>query len=362
MTRSWVRWIPAMAVPVLIASAAVAVPLSANAAVSLPDKSPQQLLALVADAKVTALSGTIQQTSDLGLPQLPDTGAGAGSTASSLLELLSGSHTARVYMDGRTNLRMQILDKLAERDLIRSGSDLWLYDSSDKKVTHSVLPGDPAGARSTAPGVSLTPEELATQLIAAVDPSTKLTVGSDLRVAGRTAYELVLTPKATDSLLSSVSIAVDSATGLPLEVSLNARGQKSTAASIGFTSISLAKPDASLFAFTPPAGSTVTQQPISPRSDAKHTGPTQSPTAAPGDTTARPTVMGKGWSAVVAVPASPKISALLGSPLYSQLTSAVGGGRLLHTSLVNVLVTSDGRIFAGSVPAARLQAAAAAQQ
>ena len=37
---------------------------------------------------------------------------------------------------------------------------------------------------------------------------------------------------------------------------------------------------------------------------------------------------------------------------------AVPGGRLLSTSLVNVLLTDDGRIFVGMVPADRLQAAA----
>ena len=42
--------------------------------------------------------------------------------------------------------------------------------------------------------------------------------------------------------------------------------------------------------------------------------------------------------------------------MFAQATTAVPGGRLLHTALVNVLVTSDGRVFAGSVPLERLQA------
>jgi outer membrane lipoprotein-sorting protein len=343
-----------VAAPVLVASAAVAVPLVANAAVSLPNKTPEQILALVANEKVSALSGTLQQTSDLGLPQLPDTGSGADATASSMLQLVSGSHTSRVYVDGATKLRVQILDKLAERDLIRSGSELWLYDSSDKKVSHSVLPSDTAGTDPAAPGGSVTPAQLAKELIASLDPTTKLTVDPNLRVAGRTAYDLVLTPKSTDTLLGAASIAVDSETGLPLRVSLAARGQQASAASIGFTSISLAKPDASLFSFSPPAGSTVTQHTIPAKSKSSAT--------APGDTSPRPTVIGDGWSAVIAVPADPTVSKLLSSPLYSRLTSAVAGGRLLHTSLVNVLVTSDGRIFAGSVSAARLQSAASAQK
>jgi len=40
------------------------------------------------------------------------------------------------------------------------------------------------------------------------------------------------------------------------------------------------------------------------------------------------------------------------------VTDAVDGGRALTTTLVSVLITDDGRIFAGSVPVERLQAAA----
>jgi hypothetical protein len=39
----------------------------------------------------------------------------------------------------------------------------------------------------------------------------------------------------------------------------------------------------------------------------------------------------------------------------------VQGGRAISTSLVNVLLTDDGRTFVGSVPLERLQAAAAAR-
>ncbi len=38
---------------------------------------------------------------------------------------------------------------------------------------------------------------------------------------------------------------------------------------------------------------------------------------------------------------------------------AVDGGRALSSTLVSVLITDDGRVFAGAVPVERLQAAAA---
>ena len=78
---------------------------------------------------------------------------------------------------------------------------------------------------------------------------------------------------------------------------------------------------------------------------------------------------GTGWETVVGFPAragspaagSPSIDTLLNDPLLRQATVAVPGGRAISTSLLNVLLTDDGRMFVGSVPLERLQAAAAAR-
>jgi hypothetical protein len=50
---------------------------------------------------------------------------------------------------------------------------------------------------------------------------------------------------------------------------------------------------------------------------------------------------------------------LTSNPLYGELTTPVAGGRALSTSLVSVLLTDDGRVFAGAVPVSRLEAVAA---
>jgi hypothetical protein len=84
------------------------------------------------------------------------------------------------------------------------------------------------------------------------------------------------------------------------------------------------------------------------------------PTVPPTDA-AKPTVSGTGWNAIVALPAVKNTSSVTSSPLFGKLTTSVTGGRLFRTSLVNVLMTDDGRIFAGSVPLAKLQAAATAK-
>ncbi|MHC5796563.1 LolA family protein [Lacisediminihabitans sp. FW035] len=346
MSRTWLKWMPAVAVPVLIASAAVAVPLSANAAVNLPAKTPAQVLALAAGEKVSALTGTITQTSNLGLPSLPTTGADA--SAGSALELLTGSHDARIFVDGSTKQRVQVLDNMAERDLVRNGSEVWLYDSKKKTAVHSSLTAQ--AAKTPTEGMVTTPDQLAAKFLSSVDSTTTVSLGSDLRVAGRTAYDLVLTPKTTDTLVGSVSIAVDSVTGLPLSVDVFARAQKAPAFSVGFSKLDLATPDAALFAFTPPAGAKVTEK--APTADSARPAPSKTDAA-------KPTVSGTGWDTIVSLSAGKGAPSATSSPLFGKLTTPVSGGRLFHTSLVNVLLTDDGRIFAGSVPVAKLQAASA---
>ena len=79
MTRKWLRWMPAVAVPAVIAAAALAGSLPASAGVPLPAKSPAEVLALVAQHTAPSLSGTLEQTSQIGLPELPQAGPSSGS-------------------------------------------------------------------------------------------------------------------------------------------------------------------------------------------------------------------------------------------------------------------------------------------
>lgn len=349
MKHRLVRWLPAVVVPVAIAAGAIAIPLAAGAA-DLPVKSPEDVLRLVASSDTKAFTGTVEQSSDLGLPSLPKNvgGSSADSSAASTLELLMGDHTAKVYVDGPTKVRVQVLDQLAERDAIRNGSDVWLYQSSDESVTHITLPEHTADTEPTpAPdATATTPQALAQRFLAAVDPSTAVTLGSNTKVAGRDAYDLVLTPRTDATLVGSVSIAVDGQTGLPLRVQVLARGASSPAFEAGFTSFTPGAPDESVFAFTPPKGATVSEQ--SPKQGDRHID-----AAHP-----KPTVTGTGWATIVSLPAGSAPAQALDDPLVAQLTQPVDGGRALSTTLVSVLVTADGRVLAGAVPVSALQSAA----
>jgi outer membrane lipoprotein-sorting protein len=378
MAQRLLKWAPAVGAVVVVTVAAIAIPMTANASSTLPIKTPAQVLALVAGSHVSAFSGTIEQTSDLGLPSLPSTGPGSDSSVASTLELLTGTHTVRVYVDGPKDARVQVLDSMAERDVIRNGSNLWVYDSSANTVEHATIAAQtgtrkahlgamPQGAmpqtstpQTTPPqamtGTAKTPAQIASALLSALKSTSTVSVGTDATVAGRSAYDLILTPKVSDTLIGSVSIAVDSATGMPLGVDVDARGQTTPAFSVHFGSLTLAKPAASLFAFTPPANAKVTEvkttkpsKPGTKHTDSKHT-----------DTT-KPTLTGKGWDAVATIAKQSELTKLEASSEFGLLTSTVDGGRLFHTTLFNVLFATDGRVLVGSVSAARLEEVAAAQ-
>ena len=378
VSRNSVRWLPAFVVPAVVVGAVIAVPLQAGAAVDLPDKTPAQVLLLMNDSTVTAFSGNVDQSSDLGLPSL-DLSAGMTDSRTethsegndsvipqgmtTALELLSGSHKFRVYVGSESQSRVQIKDRMAERDVVHNGSDIWLYDSSTNAATHLSLPADFeataeakfAELQSQLPTDLATPAQLAERFLSELDPSTTVSVGTDARIAGRSVYQLVLTPRTNETLVASVSIAVDAETGLPLQVTVLAQGQSAPAFQVGFTAIDFAAPNADRFDFKPPANASVTEQTLPDRPEGVTGDYPGDHSAAVGEL---PIVTGTGWSSIVEVPAAAVPAELGDNPMLDQLTTAVDGGRALTTSLVTMFLSNDGRVFAGAVPLAALQAAA----
>ena len=357
MPRTWLKWTPAVVAVVVVAGVSITLPFAANASATLPTKTPAQVLELVATSHVAAFSGTITETSDLGLPSLPSSGApggapvgGSSSSVASILSLVTGTNDLRVYVDGPSKTRLQDLGSLSEKDVIHNGKDLWIYDSGANSVEHTTLK---AGKHQSDVRPATSPDVLAKKLLAALEPTSTVTVAQAVNVAGRSAYELVLTPKATDTLLGSVTIAVDSTTGLPLGVDVRAAGQETPAVSVAFSSLDLSRPAASLFDFTVPKGATVNKPEATPE---------QKPTTKPKSGAAKPTesVTGKGWDAVLTLAKVGSLSQLTGSSEFGELTTATPDGRVLHTTLFNILFTTDGRVIAGSVSIDRLEAVAAA--
>ena len=357
MMRNRLRWLPAIAVPALIGAGVVAA--SASGDIQLPERTPAEVFVMMAEHPDASFSGTVEQTSELGLPELPTDGPDAVPEAADVLEWLSGSHSVRVFVDGPQKARLQVLDRLAERDVVVNGNSVWLYDSREKTAHHAVLPAD-GECEHEAGAMKFQPAWLAEQLLGKLDANTEVSLGTNLNVAGRAAYDLVLTPKTPDTLIGSVSVAVDGETGMPLSVRVLARGQSDPAISVAFTELSLEAPEAKLFEFTPPEGTDVTEHPVPSDWPEKSDLPMHGDKPELTDP-ADPIIGGSDWTTVVEFPAGSAPAELFDSPLYAQLTTAVDGGRLVSTSLLNILITDDGRVVAGAVPVHLLQAAVTGQ-
>src|SRR3954449_10226562 len=144
------RWgAPLAAAAVLIGVGPALTAITADAHGSLPPRTAAQLLADVHGAKVQAMSGTVVETSDLGLPSLPAVG-GRGGGSASFSSLVSGSHTMRLWYAGPDRVRLALLGQLGESDLVRNGGDVWAWSSADNTATHWTAPaGD--GAQQLAP-------------------------------------------------------------------------------------------------------------------------------------------------------------------------------------------------------------------
>ena len=382
MTSRRLRWLA----PAGVAAAVAVAALTSNVAAAsgtpkLPARTAAELLAAVQDANPPGMSGTIVETAKLGLPALPAAAeTGAGGASLSLQSLVTGSHTIRFWYAGEARQRIAVLGDLSESDVVHNGKDLWTYTSQTHRVTHSTV-RQPAHMRETAKAaVGRTPKALAEQALAAIDPTTGVEVDTTARVAGRSAYQLLLKPRDERSLVGSVRIAIDAQTSVPLRVQVFARGAGKPAIEVGFTDVSFKVPDASVFTFVPPAGTTVTEEALGStmlgRGYGDHDGggpmPQRSATYGTGDPAAkegvepantRPgdhgvTVLGKGWTAVAVIPSIDALSGQSGQ-LLNRISEPATGGRLITSALVSVFISDNGRIYAGSVTGAELQKVAA---
>jgi outer membrane lipoprotein-sorting protein len=351
--RPSLRWIvPAVLALVLAGGGTAAGVLTAAARGGLPPRTASQLLVDVQTARVTGLSGTVVQTADLGLPSIP--GAGGGGS-SNLTSLVSGSHTLRLWYAGPNRLRLALQGSLGESDVVRNGTDLWIWSSKDKTATHHRVP---LTKKSDAPdqasdAVPMTPQQAADKALQAISPTTKVSTEGTATVAGRSAYELVLSPKDPATLVDSVHIAIDGKTHVPLRVQVFAKGASKPSFEVGFTSFDPSTPDGSVFGFNPPPGTKVTESKDAPKSDAGKGSAPKGKVPSSGD--GKPTVVGSGWTSVVvatlpgdALGKDNQLSGLLDK--LPKVSGSWGSGRLLQGTLFSAVLTDDGRLAIGAVP------------
>jgi outer membrane lipoprotein-sorting protein len=336
------RIVAPLAVVLVVAGTAL-VAGTASAEKKLPTRTPQELLVDLQQAKTDGLSGTIVERADLGIPAIP--GAN-GQDDAELTSLVSGTHTLRVRYSAPDKARLAVLGTYSEYDIIRNGKDVWTWSSKENAATHRTLTADQAERPGSTPSATpRTPEEAANRLLKALEPTTTVTSDSAVEVAGRPAYELVLDPNDSNSLISQVRIAIDGETKLPLRVQVFGPDNK-IVFEVAYTSVDFARPDDAEFVFNPPPGAKVTE--------VKPSEQTPGPQDRKQAERARK-VVGTGWTAVAVT----KVGDLSNSQSDQQLKAFLnklqpvqgswGSGRLLAGTAFSAVWTDDGRLAVGAV-------------
>ncbi|MBO3741381.1 sigma-E factor regulatory protein RseB domain-containing protein [Actinoplanes flavus] len=388
-SRPALRWlVPSAAAVAVIGGGAAAGTIVANADPGLPERSAAQLLVDLQNADPKGLSGTLVQSADLGLPGIAGLLGNVSGGGGNLTSLIAGSNTARVWYAGEDKARFALLGTSGETDVIRNGSDVWIWSSKDNTGTHVKLPADVGGKPDKAPaGVPVTPQEAAEAALAAIDESTKVETTGAAEVAGRDAYEVVLSPKDTASLVGQVRLAIDAEQHIPLRVDVYAKNTSKPAFRVAFEQITFEVPADDQFSFNPPPGAKVSEggiadhsgkpAPVVPGKPSVPGAPAGSPAGSPAGDDLK--VIGEGWTTIV-VGKAPVLDELEGaksssssSPEEAQagqvaeqflgtlekVEGSWGKGRLLRSSLFSVLLTDDGRVLGGLVSPEALYAAAA---
>jgi outer membrane lipoprotein-sorting protein len=341
------RWLVPVGVACVAGLAATGILKADASSETLPQTTPAALIAAVQDSHVDGFSGTVVSNLSLGLPELPSVPGEAGQDTS-FGALLTGSHTMQVWYGGYDRQRVALLGATDETDVFRNGNNVWQWSSSDGVAVHAVLPPRARAVERPLIDGSATPGELAREAIAAMDPSTAVSVDQGHTVADRAAYELVLTPRAAETKIGSVHISVDGATKVPLGVQVYPRGSSSAAIDVAFTSIHFGEQSDRNFDFAPPPNAQI------------HT-----PQRSSGEEgrSGRHEVMhaGSGWTSVVGFKVGKAtVAKYAKGPLLKQLSSVSGSwgkGRLLDAPLFSMLITDDGRIYCGAVQSAAVIAA-----
>lgn len=352
LTRTRWRWAAPIGAIALVAAGTLAVNSIAQADPGLPSRTAEQLVTDALQAKVPGMSGTVSETADLGLPSL----AGLGKD-NSLQSWVTGTHTARVWQSGEDKQRVSIPNGSNESDFVRNGNKTWYWDSTNQSVTTSNL----RVRNDRRPQTSVTPQQVAQKLLTEVSKTSTVSTATNSTVAGRPAYELVITPSQRGTKVAKVEMAIDGVTHLPLQLEVFAVGAAKPSIQIGFTTVDFSVPSDSVFA-APTGKSTKTVSPHERKAPGKGI-----QTHKPAKNAAK--VIGDGWQSVLVtkLPASgtsghtapgqePGQSKGSDQRQLQQLLNGLpkvsgdwGSGRLFNGTLFSAVLSDDGRVAVGAV-------------
>lgn len=357
--RTNLRWVaPAAAAGLVIASPALLTAV-ATAEPTLPPRDADEIIASVLDGEPVAFTGEVVQSMDLGLPQLPRDAGVDLTIADAVWSLASGTNTWRLWYDGDRSYRVAIIRGQSESNLISNGSVMWAWSSQSQTAVRTELP--PAETDNL-PAPVESPAEAAKEVLGSIEQYSSVSTDSNVRVAGRAAYELVVTPTDTETRVAQVRVAVDAETSMPLRLQVFSSAANSPAVEIGFTKINYTTPNRSVFEFTPPPGAEVIEGQQRPENAPIPQLPQGESSGVPGDEVVpagQPgqVIVGEGWSQVVVTPvptqaqesgtAEPTRNPL--ADLLPRVSGDWGSGVVLDGTLVSIVLADDGRVAFGAV-------------
>lgn len=326
--------------------------------VSAPAVAPGVLLTRIAGSASVPFSGYAVSLGALNLPKLDLVGGQVDG-------LLSDTSRLRVWWAGADRFRVDRVTTANEYDVRREPGLTWVWDSGPRRAT--AMSGTPA-VQTPEPPDAL-PSSLARRLLAAVTPADVASGrihGIDARrVAGRSAAGLAWTPHDPSSLVREVRVWADPATGLPLDVEVDAAGLPN-AYRTSFLDLTMGPPAPAALAFDPTQDRSADVESTPPDTSASLAAPYRLPATIgglPQRSAARPFVAtyGSGVSLVVVVPvdasAAQAVRDQLDSPAHPPVKESFGVASELATPLVSGLVFTSkdrGYILAGTVTRAVL--------
>lgn len=326
------RYVIAGVVAVVVGvGAAVAAPSSIRPPATSPP--PGQLVAAAAKAALDGRpqSGWVRAKLDLGLPDLPQAGLGS----------LPTNTSARVWREG-VFVRVSEAQPFGERSFVSGPSGTWTWDSAGFSSRRL---GPNAGPLLLLAGVA-DPQTLAAQALDIVTPSTAVSTGRPVVVAGRGVHVLVLRPRTTETLIGRVELSLDAARHVPLGVAVFARGAESPSITVAFESVSFDAIPSEIFDFRPPAGSLPRSSRLAPRPDGE-AGEQGAAQGQSGGLLEGWRLLGGGWGSAAAL----QLEREEASPIPPELLPFEGD--LITADIVTV--GSTRWLVAGPVPLERLQ-------
>ena len=181
----------------------------------------------------------------------------------------SGPRTVRVWRGGPDRVRAELQGENGDRVLVRRGDRVSVYDGASNTLKISQKPEaapDGASGPEGLPGAS--PEEI-DELLAEIAPSSKLTTGAPVEVAGRWAYPLTLEPRDKSvTLVERAEALVDAEAFVPLLLELYAGGRPEPVARYEAQDFQVGPvPDARFEFETPPDATVERLEPGNDRAD-----------------------------------------------------------------------------------------------